>query len=64
MNRAAWQNSFSSEQHFGMIAIEPERPVLIDGDASDWQAISPLYESIPPGPLDDFQLVRLLLLFS
>lgn len=36
--RALWKNAWSSEQHFGLIAVEPgETPVaLVDGDDQEW----------------------------
>eukprot|EP01135_Chromosphaera_perkinsii_P000888 Nk52_evm51s152 gene=Nk52_evmTU51s152 len=38
-NRKTWMNPLSCEQYFGLIAVEPTRPVYVDADASDWSDI-------------------------
>ena len=45
--RAFWSNAMCAEQGFGLLAFEPngnDQTCYPDGDLTDWQGISPVYE--------------------
>jgi len=48
-NRKAWHNVYSSEQFFGLVAVEPQTPITIDGMMDDWAGIPPLYSTTVGG---------------